>query len=76
MQWIGNRAEGISVSERVSLALAEKLSVLYAECYLTESAERGREVGANAGLFKVPNTVPETEDRIRGADEVRSAELM
>jgi hypothetical protein len=38
------------VNEIVSLDMAEKLSVLYAERYLKESAARGREVGTNDPL--------------------------
>ncbi len=58
------QTEGISVNQLVSSALAEKLSALDAERYLSERAARGRDVDIHAILAKVPNAQPEPEDRI------------
>ena len=66
------QAEGVSVNQLVSSALAEKLSALDAERYLTERAARGTQVDINAILAKVPNTEPEPKDRIGGNPEEKS----
>lgn len=46
--------EGISVNLLVSSALAEKLSALDAERYLSERAGRGKKVDIDAILAKIP----------------------
>ena len=58
------RDEGVSVNQLVSSALAEKLSALDAERYLSERAERGKKVDIDAILSKVPLVEPELHDRI------------
>jgi hypothetical protein len=58
------RDEGISVNQLVSSALAEKLSALDAERYLSERAERGKKVDIDAILAKIPAVEPEPRDRI------------
>ena len=58
------RDEGISVNQLVSSALAEKLSALDAERYLSERAERGKQVDIDAILAKIPAVEPEPHDRI------------
>ena len=58
------RDEGISVNQLVSSALAEKLSALDAERYLSERAERGKKVDIDAILAKIPLVEPEPHDRI------------
>ncbi len=58
------RDEGISVNQLISSALAEKLSALDAERYLSERAERGRHVDIDAILAKIPVVEPEPRDRI------------
>lgn len=58
------RDEGVSVNQLVSSALAEKLSALDAERYLSERAERGKKVDIDAILAKVPDVEPEPRDRI------------
>ena len=56
--------EGISVNQLVSSALAEKLSALDAERYLSERAQRGKKVDIDAILSKIPAVEPEPRDRI------------
>ena len=58
------RDEGVSVNQLVSSALAEKLSALDAERYLSERAERGKKVDIDAILAKIPLIEPEPHDRI------------
>jgi len=57
------RDEGISVNQLISSALAEKLSALDAERYLSERAERGRKVDIDAIFAKIPPVEPEPRDR-------------
>jgi hypothetical protein len=54
--------DGVSLDQFVSTALAEKLSALDAERYLSERAKRGRRVDIDAILAKVPAVEPEPED--------------
>lgn len=58
------RDEGVSVNQLVSSALAEKLSALDAERYLSERAERGKKVDIDAILSKIPSVEPDLHDRI------------
>jgi hypothetical protein len=58
------RDEGVSVNQLVSSALAEKLSALDAERYLSERAERGKKVDIDAILAKIPSVEPEPRDRM------------
>jgi hypothetical protein len=58
------RDEGVSVNQLISSALAEKLSALDAERYLSERAERGRKVDIDAIFAKIPSVEPEPQDRI------------
>ena len=58
------RDEGVSVNQLVSSALAEKLSALDAERYLSERAKRGKKVDIDAILAKIPLIEPEPHDRI------------
>ena len=58
------RDEGVSVNQLVSSALAEKLSALDAERYLSARAERGKKVDIDAILAKIPSVEPEPHDRI------------
>ncbi len=57
------RDEGISVNQLVSSALAEKLSALDTERYLSERAERGKKVDIDAILAKIPAVEPEPRDK-------------
>ena len=58
------RDEGISVNQLISSALAEKLSALDAERYLSERAERGRKIDIDAILARIPSVEPDAHDRI------------
>jgi len=58
------RDEGVSVNQLVSSALAEKLSALDAERYLSERAERGKVVDIDAILARIPAVEPQPQDRI------------
>ena len=58
------RDEGVSVNQLVSSALAEKLSALDAERYLSERARRGKRVDIDAILTKIPSVSPEPRDRV------------
>lgn len=58
------RDEGVSVNQLVSSALAEKLSALDADRYLSERAKRGEKVDIDRILAKIPATDPEPHDRI------------
>jgi hypothetical protein len=63
------RAEGISVNQLVSSALAEKLAAIDAERYLRERAERGQSVDIDAILAKVPHVKPEPGDELSEASK-------
>ncbi len=56
--------EGVSVNQLVSSALAEKLSALDAERYLSERAKRGKKVNIDAIFAKIPSVDPDPHDRI------------
>ncbi len=58
------RDEGVSVNQLVSSALAEKLSALDAQRYLSERAERGKKVDIDAILPEITLVEPEPHDRI------------
>ena len=58
------RAEGISINQLISSAVAEKLAAIDAERYLRERAERGKNVDIDAILAKVPAVEPEPFDRL------------
>jgi len=57
--------EGISINQFVASAVAEKLSAIDTERYLTERTARGRKVNIARILAKVPNVPPADEDRIK-----------
>ncbi len=56
--------EGISVSEFISLAVAEKLASLATVDYLAERAKRGSREKLLAVLAKAPDVEPEDFDRL------------
>lgn len=58
------RDEGMSINQLISSALAEKLSALDAERYLSERAERGQKVDIDAILARIPAIEPEPHDQI------------
>jgi hypothetical protein len=56
--------EQISLDQLITLALAEKLSVLLTEEVLAERANRGDAARFRAALSKVPDVEPEAQDRL------------
>ena len=58
------RKENVSVNQLITLALAEKLSVLTAEDYLEVRAQRGSRAKLDRVLAKVPDVEPEERDRL------------
>ncbi|MFT7723688.1 MAG: toxin-antitoxin system HicB family antitoxin [Roseateles sp.] len=56
-------AEGISVNQLISTALAEKLSALATEQYLEQRAARGRRAAFLAALEQVPDAPGDPQDR-------------
>ena len=56
--------DGISIDQFISTAIAEKLSALMTESYLSERAKRGSRAKYEAILAKVPDVEPETYDKI------------
>jgi hypothetical protein len=56
--------EGISISEFIRLAVAEKLATLSTADYLTERARRGSREKLLAVLAKAPNIEPEDYDKL------------
>jgi hypothetical protein len=56
--------EGISITEFVTLAAAEKLATLATADYLAERAERGSRDKLLAVLAKAPDVEPEDHDKL------------
>ncbi|HEC26898.1 MAG TPA: toxin-antitoxin system HicB family antitoxin [Gammaproteobacteria bacterium] len=54
----------ISINQFVATALAEKMSALLAEEYLTERAKKGSKKKFKAALSKIKNTAPEENDAL------------
>ena len=57
------RADNISINQFVATALAEKMSALITEEYLSERAARGDKRKFNKVLAKVKNVKPDEKDR-------------
>ena len=57
--------EGISMNHFVTLAVAEKLSALLTEAYLSERARRGSREKFEAVLAKVPDVEPDGREDFR-----------
>ncbi|MFN4789254.1 MAG: toxin-antitoxin system HicB family antitoxin, partial [Pseudanabaena sp.] len=55
--------DGISIEQFISTAIAEKLSALMTESYLSERANRGSRAKYEAILAKVPDVEPEAYDK-------------
>lgn len=55
--------EGVSINQLITVAIAEKLSALLTEQYLTERAERGSQASYLAALAQVPDVEPDDFDR-------------
>ena len=58
------KREGISINQFISTAVAEKMSALMTEDYLTERAVKGRREKFERVLAKVPDVEPHEDDRI------------
>lgn len=56
--------EGVSINQLISAAVAEKLSAIDTERYLTERAARGRVSKFKRVLAKVPAAKPESGDEL------------
>jgi hypothetical protein len=56
--------DGISIDQFISTAVAEKLSALMTENYLSDRARRGDQAKYEAILAKVPDVEPEAHDKI------------
>ncbi len=56
------KEDNISINQFVATALAEKMSALLTEEYLTERAKKGNKKKFKAALSKVKNVAPEEGD--------------
>ena len=59
--------EGVSINQLISSAVAEKMSALMTEEYLSTRAKRASRRKFEAVLAKVPNVEPDASDRIPAA---------
>ena len=57
-------AEGVSINQFISTAVAEKMSALLTSEYLEERAARGDRTLFEAALSRIPNTPAKEGDRI------------
>ncbi|MCB9076225.1 MAG: toxin-antitoxin system HicB family antitoxin [Anaerolineaceae bacterium] len=58
------QAEQVSINQLIVLAIAEKVSALKAEEYLTQRAARGTRAKFEAAMVKVADVEPEEYDRL------------
>ncbi len=58
------KRDNVSVNQFITLAVAEKISALMTEEYLTERAQRGSRTKFEAALAKVTDVEPDEEDRL------------
>ena len=56
--------ESVSINQLITLALAEKISALMTEDYLTERAQRGSREKFERVMVKVAQVEPEEYDRL------------
>jgi hypothetical protein len=56
--------EKVSINHLITLALAEKVSALMTEEYLSERARRGDKERFERAMAKVPDVEPEGQDRL------------
>jgi predicted DNA-binding ribbon-helix-helix protein len=63
--------EGISINQLVNSAVAEKMSALMTETYLSERAARGSRRKFASALAKVADTEPDENDRVPAASGTR-----
>ncbi len=58
------KQDNISINQFIALALAEKVSALKTEEYLTERAQQGSRAKFDAALARVPDAPPDEQDRL------------
>jgi len=58
------KEDNISINQFVATALAEKMSALTTEKYLSERAEKGNKKKFKAALSKVKDVEPDTSDKL------------
>ncbi len=58
------KEDNISINQFVATALAEKMSALLTEEYLTERAKKGSKKKFKAALSKIKNVAPEEADAL------------
>jgi len=58
------KKEGISINQFISSAVAEKMSALLTESYLSQRAEKGDKKAFLKAMSKVPDIEPEQKDRL------------
>jgi len=56
--------DGISTDQFIATAIAEKMAAILTETYLEERARRGSRAKYDAALAQVPDTEPESIDRL------------
>lgn len=59
-----SRKEHVSINQLLTTALAEKISALMTEDYLTERAKRGKRAKFEKAMAKVLDTEAEDSDRL------------
>lgn len=63
--------ERVTINQLITLAIAEKVSVLMAEDYIAERARRGNRAAFERVLAKAPNAEPEPYDRMGEFDRIQ-----
>jgi hypothetical protein len=58
------KEEGVSINQFISSAAAEKVSAIMTVDYLKKEAKSGKRKDFDAVLKKVPDVVPEPDDRL------------
>ena len=58
------KEEGVSINQLITTALAEKLSALLTEDYLSKCAKRGSRKKFDRALSKVRDTKPHKDDEV------------
>jgi hypothetical protein len=58
------KEDNVSINQFITLAVAEKVSALMTESYLSERASRASRAKFDAALAKVPDAEPDTRDQL------------
>lgn len=58
------KEDNISINQFITLAVAEKVSALMTEAYLSERASRASRAKFDAALAKVPDVEPDEHDQL------------